>query len=201
MSALEWVFPGAAVSEGVTALTNSCRIALLVITVLTGASAGAQSPSVAQSVYTDLAGARCASVKAGKDTGASVLSCQGISGFRLLVEDDDDRMSVTVIDSAGRRHPLNYWDVVTHSFSSLGKKAEWRVTRQGGKVAPFALIVRVNASEEIDGKSKPRSFLAVAKLSADQTCVTDAIADDAHGNEAARAAADAAASKPCLKEK
>jgi hypothetical protein len=62
------------------------------------------------------------------------------------------------------------------------------------------LIVRVNASENQEDPNKKSSYLAVAKITPQQVCVTDKIAPGATANEEARRAADASSSKPCLKE-
>lgn len=148
----------------------------------------------AESVYTDLAPARCKTVEVTEESGGSVQKCPGVAGHELLVEDDDLRQSVTVVTPDGKRHPLNYWHVITTAFSSLGEKAEWRVEKKGGKLKPYALIVRVNASENPEKPNEKTSYLAVAKITAAKVCVTDKVKT----NEEARAAADASANKPCL---
>ena len=148
----------------------------------------------AESVYTDLAPARCKTVEVTEESGGSVQKCPGVAGHELLVEDDDLRQSVTVVTPDGKRHPLNYWHVITTAFSSLGEKAEWRVEKKGGRVRPYALIVRVNASENPEKPDEKTSYLAVAKITAAKVCVTDKVKT----NEEARAAADASANKPCL---
>ena len=149
----------------------------------------------AESVYTDLAPARCKTVETHEEGGGSVQRCAGVGGYALLVEDEDSRQSVTVVSPDGRKHPLEYWKVITTAFSSLGEKAEWRVEKKGTAVRPYALIVRVYASENPETPEQKTSYLAVAKITADAVCVTEKLKT----NEEARAAADAAASKPCLK--
>jgi hypothetical protein len=146
------------------------------------------------SVYTDLAAARCKTVETAEEGAYSVQKCAGVAGYALLVEDDDSRQSVTVVSPDGKKHPLNYSQVITSGFSSLGEKAEWRVEKKGGKLLPLALIVRVNASENPEKPEQKTSYLAVAKLTANEVCVTDKV----KSNEEARAAADASADKPCL---
>lgn len=155
----------------------------------------AQSPS---SVYSTLDAKKCRTVSVEQETGASRQVCAGVAGFRLQVEDDDARMSVTVIDPKGSKHELRYWHVVTSSFSSLGDKAEWRVVKRRGRLTPVALIVRVNASEDPENSGKITSYLAVAKITPQKTCVTDKIKPGATQNAEARRAADASATRPCL---
>ncbi len=147
----------------------------------------------AGSVYTNITGAGCKTVEAHEEGASSVQKCPGVGGYDLLVEDSDSRQSVAVVTPDGKKHPLNYWQVVTSGFSSLGEKAEWRVEKKGGKVRPYALIVRVNASENPEKPDEKTSYLAVAKITADAVCVTDKVKT----NEEARQAADASADKPC----
>ena len=59
---------------------------------------------------------------------------------------------------------------------------------------PYALIVRVNASENPEKPEQTTSYLAVAKITGAEVCVTDKVKT----NKAARQAADASADKPCL---
>ena len=159
----------------------------------------AAEPRIASS-YTDLSGSLCKLLKADKETGSSVRNCPGVGGFQLLVLDDDSRMSVSVIDRNKKEYPLDYWNVITRSFSSLGSKAEWRAAKQKGEVRPVALIVRVHTSEQTNlGPARKTSYLAVAKISPREICVTDKIATGGNANERARQAADVAAAKDCLK--
>jgi hypothetical protein len=150
------------------------------------------------SIYTDLSSPHCKTVTVDKETGSSVKKCPGVAGYSLLVEDDDARQSVTVLSPDGKRHALNYWQVITPAFSTVGDKAEWRVERKGGKVRPIALIVRVYANENPAAPNERTSYLAVAKITAEKVCVTARVKGGARANEEARRAADASADKPCL---
>ncbi|MBX7220558.1 MAG: hypothetical protein K1Y36_11475 [Blastocatellia bacterium] len=149
-----------------------------------------------ESVYTDLS--QCQTVKVNQERASSITKCPGVGGYHLLILDDDARMSVTVVAPGGKEHPLEYWHTITNGFSTVGQKAEWRVIRQNGKLVPIALIVRVNANEDSEKPEKVTSYLAVAKITGQQICVTNKIKPSARANEEARTAADAAANKPCL---
>lgn len=155
-------------------------------------------PGTLSSVYTSLAPRDCATVGANKEVAGSTQRCGGVGGYSLLVEDADARVSVTVVAPGGKRYGLDYWQVVTTAFSNVGDKAEWRVARRGRRNVPVALIVRVNANEDAEHPEKVTSYLAVAKITPQQVCVTDKIAPGANANEEARRAADSAASRPCL---
>jgi hypothetical protein len=152
------------------------------------------------STYTDLSGNQCQTIKEDKETGNSVQECPGVGGFHLLVADDDARMSISVVSPDNKEHALDYWNIITRSFSSLGEKAEWRVVKRKGKITPIALIVRVDFSEQQNLDSpKKTSYLAVAKITPEEICVTDKINFSADANEQARQAADNSANKACLK--
>jgi len=145
------------------------------------------------SVYTSILDGGCHLQQS--DEMGSELICPGVSGYKLKIVDFDNRMTVSVIDPRGREHPLNFQDTITRGFSTLGKKAEWRVVRKNGALIPIALIIRVN-QDEINGIGEV-SYLSVSKISRSEICVTDRINPTVNQNSQARRAADAAASKPC----
>ena len=158
---------------------------------------GAFADSVAiSSVYTSLAEADCRVIEVDEEAGGSTSRCPGVAGHALKVMEGDLRMSIDVVTPDGKEHPLNYWSVITGNFSYLGPRAEWRM--RGDR--PVALIVRVNASEDPENADRSTSYLAVAKLTPREICVTDRIAPSADANVAARAAADRSVSRPCMTE-
>lgn len=150
------------------------------------------------SVYTSLSG--CKMVKSGKAQGEewSVMSCRGFAGYGLQLEYGDARESITVFTPNKKKHELQLWQVISSGFSSVGKKAEWRVTTKNGKQVPHALIIRFDASENPEDSSKVTSYLVVAKITPQKICAVEKIAPGATQNEDARRAADASADKPCL---
>jgi hypothetical protein len=161
----------------------------------------AQAPrkETTESIYTDLSGKACKLLAVQEEGANSTQQCPGAGGFRLLVLDSDSRQSITVVHPDGRKSPLNFWHIVTRSFSSLGPKAEWRVARTAEEARPFALIVRVNASENPDSAAIT-SYLVVSKVTGEHSCVVAKIKPSANANAEARLEADSAAGKPCLKE-
>ena len=182
-------------------LLNRLRAsAAVLLAALPGVPASqAQQPAI-RSQYTSLAPEHCRLLERHPETGATVHRCPGVAGYALLVADDDARMSITLVAPNGTRYALNYWSVVTRSFSSLGPRAEWRV-RGAGRGTPGALIVRVNASEDPERPSRVTSYLAVATVSPRRVCVTHRIPPSATANDQARLAADRSASAPCLRER
>jgi hypothetical protein len=148
------------------------------------------------SVYTSLGAKDCRVTSMDEESGSSSARCPGTAGYALNAHDGDARVSIDVVTPDGKVHELNYWGVITHNFSSPGPRAEWRM--RGGR--PIALIVRVNASEDPVDSSRLTSYLAVAKITPRETCVTDRIPPSPTANEQARAAADRSAGRPCLTE-
>ncbi|HEU0301770.1 MAG TPA: hypothetical protein VFR37_20115 [Longimicrobium sp.] len=147
-----------------------------------------------RSAYTPLDEAQCRVTDFDEESQSSTSRCPGVAGHVLNVHDGDLRASIDIVTPDGRAHELNYWHVITSGFSGLGPRAEWRMRGE----RPIALIVRVNASENPEDSSIITSYLAVAKITARQICVTDRIAPAPDANEAARRAADASADRPCL---
>src|SRR5947209_8807726 len=170
------------------------KILALSSTVLFALALTVYADSPVTSVYSSLSG--CKLITRGHDS--STQACRGFGGYNLRLEYGDSRESITVISPNGQKHPLELWNVISSGFSSVGKKAEWRVTRRNGRLVPIALIVRFDASTDPSDSTKVTSYLAVAKITPQKICVTDKIAPGATANEDARRAADASADKPCL---
>ncbi|HEU4886022.1 MAG TPA: hypothetical protein VFT45_27540 [Longimicrobium sp.] len=160
-----------------------------------GVSPAAVESGTISSVYTSLE-KDCRLIEVDEESESSAQRCPGTAGYELKVMEGDLRMSIDIITPDGQPHELNYWSVITSGFSSLGPRAEWRM--RGGR--PIALIVRVNASENPENASQLTSYLAVAKITPREICVTDRIAPAPNANEAARAAADSSAGRTCITE-
>ena len=152
-----------------------------------------------QSVYSDLSSARCRTIEVDKESGNSVQSCPGVAGYSLLVLDDDLRQSITVVDPRGKKHELNFWHVITGGFSTLGRRAEWRVLKKQRVFVPVALIVRVIANEDPEHPNRSTSYLSVSRIGDSSICVTHRIKGGPQDNELARKAAEETTA-PCLKE-
>ena len=164
-------------------------------------SAVATMAQTNSSTYTPLSEKQCKAVK-GPDPQTNDYEgrCPGIAGYTLIVTEGDLRQNVIVVTPKGTKHSLDLWDVISGGFSSVGAKAEWRMTQQDKKRVPVALIIRYNANEDPESPNKQSSYLAVTKITDTEICVTDKIKPGAKANEEARVAADAAATKPCLKK-
>ena len=174
------------------------KVMLLVI-LLTLACAATAAAQANQSIYTNLDGKQCRTLES-DTSGAGYYrgECPGVARYKLQVEEGDIRQNITVITPRGQKHSLDLWSVVGSSFSFVGKKAEWRVQRRGGKITPVALIVRYNLSNPEDSTKNGTSYLTVSKITTNKICVTHKIPPSANANEEARQAADNAANQPCL---
>src|SRR5215510_6770442 len=154
-----------------------------------------------RSVYTSLGQKQCRVIKSAKTENDDFSArCPGTAGYKLILSEGDLRQNITVVTPKGAEHSLELWSVVSGGFSAVGPKAEWRLATQNGKPAPVALIIRYNASEDAESPNKNTSYLAVAKITATEICVTDKISPGPKANEDARRAADSATTKPCLKD-
>jgi hypothetical protein len=155
-----------------------------------------------RSVYTPIGEKFCRQVKSAEagDDGYEA-RCRGTAGYSLILSEGDLRQNLTVITPQGAEHSLELWSVVSGGFSSVGPKVEWRIATLGKKVTPVALIIRYNANEDAEKPGKLTSYLAVAKITATEICITEKISPGPKANEDARRAADAASTKPCLKDR
>jgi hypothetical protein len=148
-----------------------------------------------RSAYTEISQGKCRLIAAsGEPEDEGGLSCHGPAGYSLLALSNDLRATVNVVTPDGKENPLEFYNVITGHFSSLGPRAEWRL-RDG---VPYALIVRVLASEDPEHPDRKTNYLAVARIGPEAICVTDRIEGGADENARARAAADASHSRPCI---
>lgn len=167
-------------------------------TLLLGLSCHTQAAIPITSVYTALDVANCKTLESSEEGGGWYKGrCKGISGYDLLLMEGDLRQTIIVVDPKKKEHPLELWNTVSHGFSSVGDKAEWRIQKQGSKSVPIALIVRFNVSENPERPEKNTSYLVVSKITATTSCVTDVIKPQANANELARKLADQAVKKAC----
>jgi len=182
---------------------KSLRFFLLPLTLILFGLSSTAWAQTNQSLYSSVEPKQCRTIKAitSDERGSYEARCRGVAGYNLIVEEGDLRTNIKVVAPGGTEHSLDLWTVVSSAFSSLGPRVEWRMSRRGSKSTPVALIIRYNASENVDNPNKTTSYLAVAKITSSETCVTDRILPGPNANADARRAADAAATKSCLKVK
>lgn len=145
----------------------------------------------ASAAYTPTEGKACVTISHDRETGDTVSRCPGIAGYSVLVLNSDDRASISIETPDKTVLPLNFWDTITPTFSTLGPKVEWQMEAAKGRRTPVAIIARVRTVDQTDVASpKPLSYLVVAHIRGDKTCVTGKIpGSQANANQAARALA------------
>jgi hypothetical protein len=114
----------------------------------------------------------------------------------LIFYESEHHQSLGLVAPDGKEFDLDL--IISAAPSYLGQKAEWRVRKQGKKIIPTALIVRMNVLDDPDDREKAKSFLLVIKITKDAACMTERIEPSvANQNTKARELADVAAEKPC----
>lgn len=153
-----------------------------------------------ESIHTDLSAGSCLrEVDRNDPNETAYLACPGVAGYSLHVRRvGSGRISIDVVDPAGRAMPLSYQEVVTPQMSSVGDRAEWRVATEGGRQVPIALIVRVLAREDADNPERvSATYIAVAKVTPDTACVTDRLLEGGQSDVQVRGTADSARERAC----
>ena len=147
------------------------------------------------SVYTDLTDKACKTLESDSSgSGWYKGQCQGINGYKLILTEADIRQSIDVITPKGKSFPLDLINNVSLHFSTVGKKAEWRIA---ANKQPVALILRYNANEDAADPAKLTSYLVVTKVTDKLVCITDIVKPQPNANEIARQLADQAPAKAC----
>jgi hypothetical protein len=128
------------------------------------------------------------------------LVCPGVGGYSLIVRRvESGRHSIDVVNPSQEIAPLKYQEVVTRHMSNVGSRAEWRVATKDSKQVPVAVIIPLEAREDVGEPEKvTQTYLAVAKITADETCVTDRIPAGSRSETEVRSAADSSHDRPCL---
>lgn len=157
--------------------------------------------AVVESINTDLGVASCKRFTDKSDPNQTPYRvCPGVAGHALIVRQvDSGRQSIDIVDPAQRAFPLDFHEFVTRHMFSIDRTVEWRVTTKDAKNLPIALIVRVRAREsQSNPETVTRSYLVVAKITPNEMCVTDRIAEGSLSQEEVRSAADSAHARGCL---
>jgi len=135
-------------------------------------AAASAMPADAATVTTDLHGKACKMLAFDRTTGAATRQCTGVAGYKLLVHDEDGRTSIDVVAPAARKMPLNFWDVVSNGYSSVGRQAEWHMVKRNGKMVPVGLVVRVDTINTVAHDRYQRGALTtVTRIGQDDACV------------------------------
>lgn len=149
-----------------------------------------------KSRYTTLKAEDCITVSEAHES--IVQECPGFAGYQLFASEFDLRQSLTLLKN-GKEFPLQFWNTVSPSFSTLGSKVEWRFLQDNDQPKVIALIARLNV---ITGEkaNETTSFLVVSKITEKNICVVGKIPPQLDGsqNQKARDMADLSEVMPCL---
>lgn len=165
---------------------TSPRLSILLLALALALFPGPASAAEIESVYTKLDLKQCKDVTPEdiKDYG-SVWQCPGQDGIDVRVAEGDLRIFVSYGPNAANQTAT--YETIPQ-FNTIGETLEWRVRREGGKLKPFATILRFTWS--VDGKTG--STLVVTKLGGDDVCHMAYVeaSGNLKANEEARAIAD-----------
>lgn len=154
-----------------------------------------------ESMYTSIDSGSCTEhIDEDDPNETTIRLCPGVLGYAVVLRHvGSGRLSVDVRTPGNGDFPLDYQDYVTRHMSQLEAQAEWRVmTKDGGKT-PVALIIGVQAHEnEDEPEAITRTYLAVAKITPDEICVTDSIVKASQYQSELQGAADTAPESDCM---
>lgn len=171
---------------------------LPIVTLLLLSTNTAFSADGFDSHYSSIAENDCRTLES--DDQSSTQRCTHFAGLSVIVTDFDARQDIIFQrEKDGKRFPLNLSQTVSPAFSALGEKIEWR-HKKGQKSALAGIIVRFNASENIDKPNKTTSYLVVSKATDNEICVVGKIPPQTGKtqNQLARSMAEKASTMPCL---
>ena len=173
------------------------RWCILAIAALAFSAVEARGEEIS-SVYTSLDLERCkdATPKDMEDFG-SVSICPGYDGIDVRVAEGDLRIFVSYGPKADTQTAA--YETIPR-FNTIGETLEWRLKREGGKLKPFATILRFRW----DADGQKGSTLVVTKLGPDDACHVAYVeaSSNPKANEQARAIADQEAGAfRCQKDK
>lgn len=144
----------------------------MLITSLTPALAAAAD----QSRFMPIDETHCKVISQDDETNDVTRRCHGPVGYKLLVVESDDRVSMTIVTPSGNELPLDFWKLVTPTFSTLGPAVEWRTRTKNSKTDVVGLVVRVDTFNQSDvTKPQPYSVMVAARISPSATCITSLV--------------------------
>jgi hypothetical protein len=128
-----------------------------------------------ESIHTDLDSEKCRNEIDPSDPNETPYRlCPGVGGYKLIVRHvDSGKQSIDIVEPSGRLSPLFLQKYIGPHMFNLVNKVEWRVTAKAGKRVPIGLIVRVQSRQDEEDPSKvTHMYDLVAKITAQDTCIT-----------------------------
>ncbi|MBV2093240.1 MAG: hypothetical protein KUF72_20355 [Candidatus Thiodiazotropha sp. (ex Ctena orbiculata)] len=126
--------------------------------------------------------------------------CAGIAGYQLILRKvGAGRKSIEILSDSQQSFPLNYQEVVTRQMFHLGDQAEWRISESSGGSEPRALIAELHVHEDLDEPHQVTAvYLVVAKISTNESCVTDVLEQQKVSRQQLHQLADSAQQRACI---
>lgn len=126
-----------------------------------------------------------------------LVKCKGIGDYKLKeLSNAVGSAMLSVISPSGQEQKIDYFENIGYG-TSIERKVEWRVRREGKQVKPIALIVGFENIENLDNLERT-SYLGVIKLTEKAVCLTDVV--ESNQKSDIHRLADSSAQKPCLLE-
>ena len=176
------------------------NIILISVSLIAFSLVGLAQAKKIDSLYTDLSAKTCKPLKV--DSADGILyrgECRGVGGYKLILLGSEHHQLLNLITPTGEEIELDLARKLGVAPSSLDNKIEWRVSREGKKLNPFALIVGVNIFDDPENGEKAKSFLVIVKITGENACVTALVAPTIRNqNLKARELADSPVEKSCL---
>lgn len=154
-----------------------------------------------ETLYSDIDSASCTEHVDEDDPNETTYRlCPGVLGYSVIVRRvGSGRQSVDVRTPGNGDFPLDYQDYVTRHMSQLETQAEWRVMTKDGEKIPVVLIIGVQAHEnDEEPEAVTHTYLAVAKITPDEICVTNSIVKTSQYQSALQNVAETAPVSDCV---
>ena len=136
---------------------------------------------------TELFGGNCKSV--GSVGQKKELICKGVKGYSLLVKGEpltqrgeNQKPELVLIDPAGRRFQIRYWDTTNPKFQSLFGIVYWTVIHRPRKSVSLTLMARVEPSyddrgnQDIIVRVSPGPVCVIGSVPASSTQIEESVA-------------------------
>lgn len=131
------------------------------------------------------------------DNMGSIQECESFNHIGVKVIEGDIRQSI-ILSRDREEYDLNFSEVVSPTFSSLGFKIEWR-HELGNPENLLGMIVRFEVNNQYDDSEKASSYLVVSKIVKDEMCIIAKVLPQNNQNKRAREILDSKNPLPCLK--
>jgi len=150
--------------------------------------------SLFESSYTSIAQKDCRTLES--DNLGSIEECESFSDMKVTVIEGDMKQGITLTRD-NQRHELNFRNLISYAFISLGLELEWRYKRNEFD-NPFALIIRLEVNEDPEDLDKTNFYLVVSKITEKEICIVGKVEAQKDQDNVARRMAEASINLSCI---